>query len=165
MNTFFGATAVTNGAVRSEIGFPIAALMLDAGGSHADPVVPILLALVVLTLAAVLGGRLMTLIKQPAVLGELLVGLAIGNLAYYLGSPGMTVLREGDNLRRIADLALSSNLSLSQSALKILPAGTHTERIAQVLAGAKGLDYLTVYSFVDLLSRIAILVLLFLVIV
>jgi Kef-type K+ transport system membrane component KefB len=162
MNTLLCAGAMTKG-VRSEIGFRINALLLDAGGSHADPVVPILLALVVLTLAAVLGGRIMTLMKQPAVLGELLVGLVIGNLAYCLGNPGMTVLREGDDLRRIADLALSSNLSLSQAALRLLPAGPHAERIAQVLAGAKGLDYLTVYSFVDLLSRIAILVLLFLV--
>jgi hypothetical protein len=83
MNTLLCAGAMTKG-VRSEIGFRINALLLDAGGSHADPVVPILLALVVLTLAAVLGGRIMTLMKQPAVLGELLVGLVIGNRERYV---------------------------------------------------------------------------------
>ena len=41
--------------------------MSEVSGFHADPVVPILLALVVLTLAAVSGGRLMTLIKQSPV--------------------------------------------------------------------------------------------------
>jgi Kef-type K+ transport system membrane component KefB len=132
-------------------------------GSHGDPVVPILLALVLLTLAAILGARLMTLARQPAVLGELLAGLLIGNLAYFFGNPGITVLREGDSLRRIADLALSSNVSLSQAAVRLLPTGPHAERIAEILAGVKGLDYVTVYSFVDLLSRVAILVLLFLV--
>jgi Kef-type K+ transport system membrane component KefB len=135
----------------------------EASGSHADPVVPILLALVLLTLAAVFGGRLMTLVKQPPVLGELIAGLLIGNLAYWFGNPGITVLREGDALRRIADLALSSNVSLSEAALRLLPAGSHAERISAILAGTKGLDYVAVYSFVDLLSRIAILVLLFLV--
>ncbi len=40
--------------------------MSDVSGFHADPVVPILLALVVLTLAAVFGGRLMTLDQTAA---------------------------------------------------------------------------------------------------
>lgn len=135
----------------------------EVSSSHGDPVVPILLALVLLTLAAVFGGRLMTLIRQPPVLGELMVGLLIGNLAYWFGNPGITVLREGDMLRRIADLALSSNVSLSEAALRLLPVGLQAERISAILAGTKGLDYMAVYSFVDLLSRIAILVLLFLV--
>src|SRR5262245_61994616 len=52
--------------------------------AHADPVVPILLAIVFLTLAAVFGGRLMTWLKQPPVLGELLAGVFIGNFAYWL---------------------------------------------------------------------------------
>ncbi len=141
----------------------LALIFLETGGGHADPVVPILLALVFLTLGAALGGRLMTWMKQPAVLGELLVGLAAGNLGYLLGNNGITVLREGDNLRRISDLALSSHVTLSEAAVKLLPAGAHTERIAAVLAGAQGLNLMAVYSFVDLLSRIAILILLLLV--
>jgi Kef-type K+ transport system membrane component KefB len=42
---------------------------------QADPVVPVLLALVVLSFAALVGGQLMKLLRQPAVLGELLMGL------------------------------------------------------------------------------------------
>ena len=137
--------------------------MQTAAAGHSDPVIPILLALVVLSLAAVVGGQLLRRLGQPAVLGELLMGIVVGNVAYFLGNPGMTVLREGDTLRKVADLALSSNVSLSDAALKLLPAGPHTQRIADVLAGSKGLDFVSVYSFVDLLSRLAILVLLFLV--
>ncbi len=143
--------------------FAILLSLTESPGSHTDPVVPILLALVLLTLAAIFGGRLMTLISQPSVLGELIAGLLIGNLAYWFRNPGITVLREGDTLRRIADLALSSNMSLSDAALRLFPAGYHAERISAILAGSKGLDYVAVYSFVDLLSRVAILVLLFLV--
>jgi Kef-type K+ transport system membrane component KefB len=130
---------------------------------QADPVVPVLLALVVLSFAALIGGQLMKLLRQPAVLGELLMGLLVGNLAYALRNPGITVLREGENLKKIADLALSSNVTLSEAALKVLPAGAPTQRIADILSGTKGLDFVAVYSFVDLVSRIAILVLLFLV--
>jgi Kef-type K+ transport system membrane component KefB len=131
--------------------------------SHSDPVVPVLLALVVFSIAAVIGGQAAKWLRQPAVLGELVAGILIGNIAYALGNPGLTVIREGDALRRIADLALSSKLSLSDSALMVLGPGDHAQRVASLLAGARGLDYIGVFSFVDLVSRIAILVLLFLV--
>jgi Kef-type K+ transport system membrane component KefB len=134
----------------------------DAPLSHSDPIVPVLLALLVLTLAAIIGGRLLTWVGQPAVLGELLAGLLLGNLGYLAALPGITVLREGDTLRKIADLALSTSVTLSQAALQLLPAGAHGERIAAILAGRNGIEYMTIYSFVDLLSRIAVLVLLFL---
>src|SRR5215475_14821048 len=70
--------------------------------SHADPVVPILIASIFITMGAALGGLFMRWLKQPAVLGELLVGLAAGNLGYYFANPTLTVLREGDNLSHIA---------------------------------------------------------------
>jgi Kef-type K+ transport system membrane component KefB len=138
-------------------------VQLDSGAHVSDPVVPVLLTLVVLISGAALGGRLMTWMKQPAVLGELLVGVAVGNLAYFFGSPAMTVLREGETLRQIADLALSTSLNMSQAAQKLLPASEHSTRIAEILAGPQGIEYLRVYSFVDMVSRIAILILLFLI--
>lgn len=140
----------------------ILAGMFSAGSVHRDPVVPILFALVFLTFGAAIGGRLMTLSKQPAVLGELLVGLLAGNLGYYFGNAGLTVLREGDNLRKISDLALSNSLSLVQATYQVLPPGK-AEIVAKALENARSLDYLSIYSFVDSLSRIAILILLFLV--
>jgi Kef-type K+ transport system membrane component KefB len=134
-----------------------------SAGAHRDPVIPILLALIFLTLGGALGGRLLTWMGQPAVLGELLVGLAAGNLAYFFGSPALTVLREGDLLRGISDLALQSNVTISQAAHQILPLGRATDQVAALLAGQRGLDYMAAYSFIDLLSRIAVLILLFLV--
>lgn len=131
--------------------------------AHTDPLVPVLLALVVLGIAAVIGGQTAKWLKQPAVLGELVAGILVGNVAFVLGNPGMTVLREGDALRRIADLALISKVSLSDAALNTLPPGDHAQRIADLLGGANGLDYVGAFLFVDLLSRIAIVVLLFLV--
>lgn len=131
--------------------------------AHTDPLVPVLLALVIFGIAAVIGGQTAKWLKQPAVLGELLAGIVVGNVAFAVGNAGMTVLREGDALRRIADLALLSKVSLSDAALNVLPPGDHAQRIADLLIGAKGLDYVGVFLFVDLLSRIAIVVLLFLV--
>jgi Kef-type K+ transport system membrane component KefB len=45
-----------------------------------DPVAPIALGLTVILVAAKLGGDLATRLRQPAVLGELLAGLVLGNL-------------------------------------------------------------------------------------
>ncbi|MGB2636335.1 MAG: cation:proton antiporter [Candidatus Acidiferrum sp.] len=131
--------------------------------SHADPIVPILIASISITLGAALGGFLMKWIKQPAVLGELLVGLLAGNLGYYFGNPTLTVLREGDNLSSIASLALTSQYTLGEATLKLLPSGPHTDYLAQLLSGPQGQSYISVYSFIDIISRLAILVLLFMV--
>jgi Kef-type K+ transport system membrane component KefB len=131
--------------------------------SHADPVLPILIASIFITFGAALGGFLMRWLKQPAVLGELLVGLVAGNLGYYLGSPTLTVLREGDTLSRIDSMALTSPYSIGEAALKILPPGPHTDLLARLLSGPEGQTYISVYSFIDIVSRLAILILLFMV--
>jgi Kef-type K+ transport system membrane component KefB len=131
--------------------------------SHSDPVVPILIASIFITLGAALGGMLMRWLRQPAVLGELLVGLLAGNLGYYFGNPTLTVLREGDILSRIASLALTSSNTIGDATLRLLPPGPHTELLAQLLSGPQGQTYISVYSFIDIVSRLAILVLLFMV--
>lgn len=144
---------------------PLRLALLLAGGhlSHDDPVVPILIASIFITMGAALGGLLMRGLKQPAVLGELLVGLLAGNLGYSLGNPTLTILREGDNLSRIASLALTSANNLSEATEKILPPGPHSDLVAQLLSGPHGATYISIYAFIDVVSRLAILVLLFLV--
>ncbi len=143
--------------------FPAAYFAAAGELSHADPVVPILIASIFITLGAALGGLLMRWLKQPAVLGELLVGLLAGNLGYYFANPTLTVLREGDNLSRIASMALTGPLNLGEATLKLLPPGAHTDLLAQLLSGPQGQTYITVYAFIDIISRLAILILLFMV--
>lgn len=53
---------------------------LASGASHADPSAPVVAALAVMLLFAKLGGDLATRLGQPAVLGELLMGVVLGNL-------------------------------------------------------------------------------------
>ena len=49
-------------------------------GGHADPVAPVLVALIVILAAAKLGSEIFERLGQPAVLGELLGGVLLGNL-------------------------------------------------------------------------------------
>lgn len=143
---------------------PLAFSFLLAGDiSHADPVVPILIASIFITMGAAIGGLIMKWLKQPSVLGELLVGLLAGNLGYYFGSPTLTVLREGDTLSRISALAFSSPVNLQEATHQLLPPGPHTDLLASLLGGPQGQSFMTIYSFIDIVSRLAILILLFLV--
>ncbi|MBL8911894.1 MAG: cation:proton antiporter [Archangium sp.] len=55
--------------------------LASEGSGHGDPAAPVVLALAVILVAAKFGGDLATRIKQPAVLGELLVGVVLGNVS------------------------------------------------------------------------------------
>lgn len=71
----------------------------------ADSVVPLLLGLTIVLGAAKLGGWLATRIGQPAVLGELIAGILIGNLAL-AGFHGLDWLRSDRTITILAQLGV-----------------------------------------------------------
>lgn len=86
--------------------------------SHGGPVVPVLLGIVVILVAAKLGGELFERIGQPAVLGELLMGMVLGNLALFgfdafefLGSlEGIEILAQLGVILLLFQVGLESNV-------------------------------------------------------
>ncbi|HEU5309882.1 MAG TPA: cation:proton antiporter [Candidatus Eisenbacteria bacterium] len=70
-----------------------------------DPVVPVLLHLSIVLAAAKLGGWIAVRVKQPAVLGELLAGVAIGNVVL-LGYTGFEGIRTDPILAILASLGV-----------------------------------------------------------
>jgi Kef-type K+ transport system membrane component KefB len=54
-----------------------------AGGINTSSVISVLLALAVVLLAAKIGGDIMVRLRQPEVLGELIVGIILGNLTLF----------------------------------------------------------------------------------
>jgi Kef-type K+ transport system membrane component KefB len=76
-----------------------------AESGHGGPVVPVLLGLVVILMAAKLGGELFERLGQPAVLGELIFGMVLGNLAL-LGYGGLDFLRTDQGLEILAQLGV-----------------------------------------------------------
>lgn len=73
--------------------------------SHGGPVVPVLLGLVVILVAAKLGGEVFERIGQPAVLGELIFGVVLGNLTL-LGFHGMEFLKTDQGIEILAQLGV-----------------------------------------------------------
>lgn len=86
------------------------------GGGHASPVIQVLLALAIILLAAKLGGDLMIRLKQPEVLGELIIGIILGNLA-------LLNIHVFDFLRQDTVLEILSELGV---VLLLFEVGLHT---------------------------------------
>lgn len=82
-------------------------LALGAGGApaHEDPIGAIVLRLAVILLAAKAGGELATRGGQPAVLGELVAGIAIGNLDL-LGWAGLEAIHGDPAVNVLASLGV-----------------------------------------------------------
>ncbi|AKU92899.1 cation:proton antiporter [Vulgatibacter incomptus] len=57
-----------------------APMLASANGAHTDPTAGVAIAVAAILVAAMLGGHVATRLGQPAVLGELLAGVVIGNL-------------------------------------------------------------------------------------
>ncbi len=82
---------------------------------HEDPIAPILLGIVIILAAAKIGGGIFEKINQPAVLGELVLGIIIGNLAYFTGWEFFAPLRNHtfiDLLARFGVLILLFEIGL-----------------------------------------------------
>jgi Kef-type K+ transport system membrane component KefB len=73
---------------------------------HGGPVVPVLLGLVIILAAAKLGGELFERVGQPAVLGELLFGIVLGNLTL-VGIGAFDFLATNVGIEILAQLGVS----------------------------------------------------------
>ncbi|HWA57948.1 MAG TPA: cation:proton antiporter [Gemmatimonadales bacterium] len=103
-------------------------LLLDdasAAAQHADPVAAVVLFLAVILVAAKLGGDLAIRLGQPAVLGELTVGILIGNLPL-LGVHLFEPIRHDasiDMLSRLGVILLLFEVGLESTVAQMLRVG------------------------------------------
>jgi Kef-type K+ transport system membrane component KefB len=105
---------------------PFLGSLLDAGaGGHLDPVAPVVLALAIILVAAKLGGDLATRMGQPAVLGELVMGVLLGNLTL-VGLGGLEWLKTDagvDLLARLGVLILLFEVGLESTVGQMMQVG------------------------------------------
>ena len=139
-----------------------------AEGGHADPFAPVLLELAMVVLAAAIGRRAAGLAGQPAVLGELVIGVVIGNVGYWLGAPLFVLLMHFDEVIKVVAVAWNSPLSVAEAAAKALPAvdlgpGSVGGRVVEALSGAEGGRWVLMTLVVWLLSNLGVTLLLFMV--
>jgi Kef-type K+ transport system membrane component KefB len=101
-------------------------------GAHGDPVAPVLLALALLLAGAKLGGDLAERAGQPAVLGELIVGMLLGN-AHLVGVPWFQSLATNatvDILARLGVVVLLFEVGLEATVGDMLKVGGRSLAVA-----------------------------------
>lgn len=110
---------------------------------HGDPLAPVLLILLIMLAAAKLGSEIFERFGQPAVLGELIIGLVLGNLV--LLNPHWTIfepLRGGnitegwpliiDSLARLGVILLLFEVGLESTVSEMAKVGTSSLLVAFV---------------------------------
>ena len=137
------------------------AVTVAAGASHSDPIAPVILGVTGLLFVALLGRFGARKLGLPSVLGELTIGMLVGNLAYFYGFDLILVLREGPHVfEALQEFLHEATLERTQC-VDIL-SGTD-RRLIELLGGPHGTDLLQVAHSVDVFSRYGIIFLLFMV--
>lgn len=129
---------------------------------HFDPVSLIIFWVTTIYSLSIIGQFFAKKIGQPSVLGELLMGIIVGNICYYFRVPEMILLREGSGIFNILP-ELLANKSLFSSLTHDVGNTPKFEIIHQALLGPHGADLLNTAYVLDVFSRFGIIYLLFLV--
>jgi Kef-type K+ transport system membrane component KefB len=109
--------------------------------------------------SALLGRFAARKFHQPSVLGELIVGMFIGNIFTLLGYELIVILREGTAILDIPKLALAG-LTWEEAACKVLGEEVGMEYLS-ILRGPEGGRYIQVAQAVDIFSRYGVVFLLY----
>ena len=140
---------------------PSLAAAVEFHTTHSDPIAPVILGVTGILFVALIGRFSARKLGFPSVIGELIMGIIVGNLAFYYQVDLVTVLREGpaifetvENLLKGEDLELATLNAVGIEG---------SWRILDILRGPHGNEILQVAHTVDVFSRYGIIFLLFLV--
>ena len=118
---------------------------------HNDPVAPVILGVTGILFVALIGRFSARKLGFPSVIGELIMGIVIGNLAFFYQFDLITVLREGPAIFvTIENLLKGEELELAY----LNAVGVEgTRQILDILRGPHGNEILQVAHTVDVFSR------------
>jgi len=128
---------------------------------HGDPIAPVILGVTTILAFAIVGRIGARKLGQPTVLGELIMGMLLGNVAWYLGFDLIAVLREGARVFDVVNAALLGQ-PIVQAATSILGPERGPE-LARIITGTHGGQVMQVAQAVDTFSRYGVIFMLFMV--
>lgn len=129
---------------------------------HHDPIGPILLWVTLILFFALLGRYFARALNQPGVLGELLMGVLLGNLFYYFDFQLAVILREGTGIFEIMRDVLGGT-SLAEAVKLHVTQPYSASQVLNALSGVHGLELVKVGYILDVFSRYGVIFLLFMV--
>ena len=143
------------------LAFPSLAAAFQFHTSHGDPVAPVIIGVTAILFVALLGRFGARKLGLPSVLGELGMGILIGNLAYIAGFDLIVVLREGPAIFDTVENLLHGD-GIEQ-ALSHALGPERSGHLISLLTGPHGNELIQVAHTLDVFSRYGIIFLLFMV--
>jgi Kef-type K+ transport system membrane component KefB len=130
------------------------------------PFADIMLELALLMTMVLVARWLTNRFRQPGVLGELLVGVLVGNLGYWLGLPFFTFVMSYGAASPVFDRVWQSGLSITQAAAQVfspaeLAPGGRGHEVLRLLSGDHALGNVNAGMSLWLFSSLGIILLLF----
>ncbi|MEJ2310191.1 MAG: cation:proton antiporter [Gammaproteobacteria bacterium] len=127
--------------------------------THNDPIAPVIFGVTMILVAALIGRYTARSLNQPSVLGELIMGILLGNLLFLFDYDLIIILREGINCTEIAQMLFSGQEL--QSCVTELMGDESGAKFLEIVSGPRGQEYLSIAQAVDLFSRYGVIFLLF----
>ena len=135
--------------------------VVPIAAGHGDPIAPVILGVTSILFFAIVGLFVARRLGQPTVLGELLMGILLGNLAYYLDFDLITLLREGARVFEITSYVLAG-VPVDEAATAIFGDNSSAD-VVRIISGPHGAEILQVAHIVDVFSRFGVIFMLFMV--
>lgn len=138
------------------------------GGGHSDPFSTILLELAVIILAAAFGRWMAGRFRQPSVLGELVIGMVIGNIGYWLGKPFFILVMHMDRVNQIFAQLWSTGANVTEVVRSVftaaeMEAGQVGDKMLEIVTGPEA-ELVVIMGFaIWLFSNLGVILLLFMV--
>lgn len=138
------------------------------GTSHIDPFSLVLIELALVTLAAASGRWLAGLFGKPGVLGELALGVLIGNVGYWLGLPFFKALMHLGHVEAVISTVFATGCSMAEAAAKVfapeaLAPGGEGQWLLDILTGPGGRETTLLLISFWVFSNLGVILLLFVV--
>ena len=130
--------------------------------AHSDPSSAIIFWGTILLFFGILGRYLAKLLGQPGVLGELLMGVIVGNVCYAYHVQLMVILRDSATIFSVIQQMLQG-MSLQHAVHQLIPDSTYAKEVLTAMSGPNGQQWIAVTFVVDALSRYGVIFLLFMV--
>ncbi len=142
----------------------------DAGehSGHTDPFASILFELLILIVAAIIGRWGAGKLNQPSVLGELLIGVLIGNVLYWMDMPFAFLVMHMDSAKEIIHLTWQTGISTLDAAREVftpeqLAPGAIGHKLLGIISSHHAPKYILMGIAIWIFSNLGVIMLLFLV--
>ncbi|MCR9192303.1 MAG: cation:proton antiporter [Gammaproteobacteria bacterium] len=129
---------------------------------HADPGSSIIFWGTLILFFGIIGRYLAKCLDQPGVLGELLMGVIVGNVCYYAGIQLMVILRDGGAVSEVIRHVLKG-VPLKTAVYDSIHNFTYAKEVIEALSGPNGQQWINVSAVVDAFSSYGVIFLLFMV--